>query len=470
MLTRSGENHGGRWTVISFICLVLGCAVNIYSYGSVSPVLVTGIVYIIVYTVVMATPLGGKPERRIFNRTFSVGFFMAGVAAIYANQFQDQSQLYSDAGGFFALASKSGTGISLLELKIMHEGSLGIVIWGFIYDFFAALGFERARYVGISLNLAAVAMSGVFGIKIARQIFGDDEYRFHRRTLLVSMCGLFFLFTGIHLRDSMILLAVTALIFVWLYFLAQPDIGARLAQVTLGSLVAGAYFGYLRQEFVYVPVAMGIAALAALYVGRVDRNRRLVIHGLLLVGAFMSLFMVLYFGEGLLRSVDAGYIGYKEDATLENTSSSLGMTLIVNQMMPVRLVLGSIYLYVFPIPFWSGFQLESAYQLFKSLNVVYFYFVIPLLYMAGSRLIKNKKLRTPNLLFLAFTSIGFTLAVAGTSLETRHLGVFLIPVLVLALLPDLRIPHQRRRYNFYLSIFLSGVLTVHLAWIALKVL
>ncbi|MCH7535820.1 MAG: hypothetical protein IH948_08790 [Bacteroidetes bacterium] len=145
------------------------------------------------------------------------------------------------------------------------------------------------------------------------------------------------------------------------------------------------------------------------------------------------------------------------------------MALIVNQPMPIRLPLGSVYLFVFPIPFWSGFQFESAYQLFKSFNVIYFYFVIPLLILAFRRLWKDKSSGSPAMLFMAFVTIGFTLAVAGTSLETRHLGAFFAPVFVLALSPDMRLNIVRQNYRQLLYAFLGSVCLVHYLWLVIKV-
>ena len=69
---------------------------------------------------------------------------------------------------------------------------------------------------------------------------------------------------------------------------------------------------------------------------------------------------------------------------------------------------------------------------------------------------------------MAFLSLGFTLSIAGTSLETRHFGVFLVPMFVLATIPDLRVPEYWNSYKRYLSIVFAGVVLVHLAWVVLK--
>jgi len=130
--------------------------------------------------------------------------------------------------------------------------------------------------------------------------------------------------------------------------------------------------------------------------------------------------------------------------------------------------MGSGYLFLFPIPFWSGFQLESAYALFKSFNVIFFYFLIPLLLMAIWQICRKQEMRSVSLLFLFFLSLGFTLAIAGTSLETRHFGVFLPYIFLIGLLPDLRKKINLSRYKKLLLVVIAGVLVIHFSWVILK--
>ena len=144
------------------------------------------------------------------------------------------------------------------------------------------------------------------------------------------------------------------------------------------------------------------------------------------------------------------------------------MSLIINQPLLIRLTLGAIYLIIFPIHFWVGFQFESSYHLFKSFNVIYLYFVIPLLTLTVRQLWKDKSIRSPSMLFLLFLVFGFTLVIAATSLETRHLGAFFVPVFLLALLPDLRLKIVRHNYRQLLIAFLGTVFVIHYMWIIIR--
>lgn len=453
---------------INLVLFSLGALINAASYLSLAPVIAALIFFVSSQMLLLITSIGGAAERRIFNRVFAVGFVMAGIAAFYANQLKDASQLFSDAGSFFEMASTDiHNHLSLVELQVLSEGALAIKLWGAIYDFFAVLGFPRERYVGTTVNVTAVAFSAVVALKIVRLVYGHDSVRFKLLTTLFSCCGLFWLFAGIHMRDSIVLLSITLLTYGWLHFLSMPDLGLRLLQILALSLLCGLFMGFLRGEFVFVPIAMAMAGTAALMLGRKNRRGRLIPYVLVLIGMLISVGSLATFGEAIELVLFGGRESYS-DLAAQAGADSLGMALIVNQVMPIRLLLGSIYLFVFPIPFWSGFQLESVYSLFKSLNVIFFYFVLPLLILSLIQVWRNKNERTPAIMFLLFLSVGFTLAIAGTSLETRHFGAFLVPIFVLLLLPDLRLAKVRNNYKQILQIMLAGVAVVHLTWAILK--
>jgi hypothetical protein len=457
------------WWQIDLALLGLSALLNLSAYLSLAPHLVALVHYATWMGLLLWPKIGGLYERRIFSRVFAVGFLMAGVAAIYATHLEDPVQLGSDASTFFDIASGQARGISLYDLTVFFEGALAIVLWGAVYDFFAALGFPRERYVGVLLNTSAVALAGVLAIKIARQVYGQDPYRFRRLIHLFSACGLVWLFAGIHIRDSMVLLGVTALVYVWSYFLVRPDLSVRLLQLVVASGVAALFLWFLRREFMFVPIAMAIAGVAALLLGRKTKRNRLTAYILLALGMVAVAGLLSIYFDRILIAMTMGQEGYLELATNTHGSESLGMSLIANQPLPIRLFFGSIALMLFPIPVWIGFQLKSAYHLFGSFNAIFFYFFIPLLAQAVRQLWKHKEQRTPAFLFILIAPIGFTLAVAATSVETRHFGAFLVPLFVLALLPDLRTRAGAHSYRQLLALMFGSVIFVHALWMLLKV-
>ena len=144
------------------------------------------------------------------------------------------------------------------------------------------------------------------------------------------------------------------------------------------------------------------------------------------------------------------------------------MSLILNQALPVRMVLGTLWILIFPIPIWSGFQLETVYHLFKSFNAIFMYLLIPLVVLSLQRIYRFKIFRTPAILFCLFLILGSTLAVISTSIETRHFGAFLVPLILVALLPDLKLEEERIAYKNYLLYFMCVIFIVHITWFVLK--
>lgn len=462
----SGKRYRIRGIATDLSLLIIGCVVSLL--GKVSPeiILLALFVYGGSAGMLLFPKLGGLYERRIFTRVFVVCFIMAGVSAGYRNVLGD---LQGDALWFYEMSTVEGGSLALQSLAVLHEGALAILVWRGVYNAIATLGFPREPYIGILVNITVVALTGVVALKMARQVYGEDPYRFQRLTLLFAACGLLWLFAGIHLRDAIVLLAVTALSFVWLHFLARPGLGLRLLQVVGASLGGALVLGLLRSEFLFVPIGMATAAVAALMLGRKSERKQLVAYVLVMLGLAATWVLIAVFGEAIMMALLMGQQGYLEHAAGHHGSDSLGMALILNQPGPIRLVFGTIYLFVFPIPFWSGFQLESAYRLFVSLNVLFFYLLIPALVLAGARLWKDRAQRTPALLFVFFLSFGFSLAIGSTSLETRHLGAFLAPLFVLALLPDFRVRAVAGNYKKLVVFMLGGVMIVHALWLVLKV-
>jgi hypothetical protein len=174
--------------------------------------------------------------------------------------------------------------------------------------------------------------------------------------------------------------------------------------------------------------------------------------------------------DDFVEKMEDGNESYNALTLEESGDSSLGNQLIVSSPLPIRLVLGSAYLFVFPIPFWTGFQLVSVSLLFKSLHVLFMYGITPLFLLAFWQIIHDKLLRTVPILFLLFLSIGFTLAVAYTSLETRHFSAFLLPVLIVSMQPDLEEKHNELIYFKLLKWFLGIIITIHFAWILIKLI
>ena len=69
--------------------------------------------------------------------------------------------------------------------------------------------------------------------------------------------------------------------------------------------------------------------------------------------------------------------------------------------------------------------------------------IIPMVVLSIRELISNKLFRQASRIFLILLVIIFTIAISLTSMETRHLGNFLISFIVLATIVDVRTEANR---------------------------
>ncbi len=456
---------------VDLLLVAIGSWLHILAYGSAQPLVVAALFWIAGTSVLWLARIYLWPERTMFDRQFLIGWLMAGVSAVYANLLGDPLQLDSDAATFFLLAQGESVTLGLEGIRQITEGAGAVALWRSAYDAFAYLGFEKGRYIGVLINVTSIALAGVVALRMARLVYGPGVDRLRRLIMIFSWCGLMWLFAGIHLRDSMVFLVVTVNSLLWVRYLVSPG-ASRLGFLAMFSILLFGVFAYLRSEFVFVPIAMFFAALGSSIVtySPSSRARQGFIYASYLIALGITWWLYVEVFEDVLFALGRGSEVYSELVAVESSADSLGMSLIVNQPLPIRVFLGSVYLFVFPIPFWSGLQLESVAPVFKSFNALFFYAFTPLLLMSLVRIWSSAAQRTRVNVFLVLVTLGFTLAIAGTSLETRHFGAFLAPAFVLALLPDLKQDIEWRAYKRLFFLFLATVAIGHLAWVALKVI
>jgi hypothetical protein len=453
----------------SLIGFAFGSVMNMVAYRSAAPVVVAALFFSAGAALLRLPRIGGDYERSAFRLIFAVCLFWAGVAAIYAGYFNDRNQLTSDAAGLFALASGEAGDLPLDDITRLTVGAGAVVLWRSAYNLFAAGGFEKGQYIGITLNIVLVSMTGVIGVKMVKLVFGRDAARLHLFVVLFSLCGMFWLFASLHLRDSALFIVFSALTFYWVQYLSSSHI-ANLACLVGASVGAFLLFAILRIQFALIPVAMTAAGVAAMVIGSSPTHKQQR-WGLVTVAIVAVLAVVLFvlLPQDLFDTIVRGKEMYAEVASEAADGGSLGNQL-VNAPLLARLVLGAAYILIFPVPVWSGLQEGTAYHLFKTFHALFMYGLIPLLALATWRVVKRKEVRTAPVLYLLFVAIGLTLAVAGTSMETRHSGVFLVPALVLATLPNLTDRAECESYRRLSVLFACLVFLIHLAWLVLKVL
>jgi hypothetical protein len=129
-------------------------------------------------------------------------------------------------------------------------------------------------------------------------------------------------------------------------------------------------------------------------------------------------------------------------------------------------------MHLFPIPLWFGFSFSQwDYYWLKSFAAIFLVGVTPLAALGFLRIVRpalSGARGLAPLMFLALYWPTMVAAVAATSLESRHVGQFIPALIVLAVVPDLSAPADRRDFKRLAVLWYGGVVLIHLAWLTLR--
>lgn len=398
---------------------------------------------------------------------FSINLFWIGVSVLFRNQFQDYSQNQADAFFFYETSLKSFSDTKLQELVLTTEGSFAIYSWRKLYECFSFLGFKKSPTIGIVFNAWILAIGCLISVKIAKLIY-NDKYKILRFIVFYSLCAIYWLFGSVHIRDSFIVLFVIIQLYFAISYLKNKT-KARVILFGLVSLTGIFSFPFLRTEFYFIPILFFLAAISIPLLLKVNNKKRIIYSFflILLIGLLFSYLFSDYINI-VFKVLESGQKGYIEEVSETASDNSLGVKIIINQPIALRLILGSVYLHIYPIPFWYGFKTDTIYDLFKSLNLFYLWFILPLVYMSVRKCKSYNQVEKETILFCISVYIVLLLAIAGTSLETRHLAVFFVPLILIAVKPDLRNKFIRKEYKVLLLNLFFFVFIIHIAWVFLK--
>ncbi|CAK0757164.1 conserved membrane hypothetical protein [Gammaproteobacteria bacterium] len=447
------------------VLFIFGSILNGSIYFSFEPVFVSFFFIGLVIAVFSLFSLT-RFELSSFFFVFSICWIWAGVAAIYSLYAGDFLQNHLDAAYFFKISSGSST--QDFGATFFLENGGAILVFRYFYDLFYALGFNKSPYIGIALNVSMVSMAAIVGLRMVESVFGNDRERAERFIWVFSFCGIFWLYSSIHLRDATILVFVSILFLAWLRYMQNLS-ATNFFRLLILTVLGFPILGSMRREFVFVPVALFLSGVTAFLFSSYELTRRAkLILGVLSLGLLLSAYVFLETQTDVLEALEAGKKTYEGISSREGSSDSLGNSIIVNQPFPIKVLLGLAYLFLYPIPFWVGFQFDSVYPLFKSLHALFMYVFTPLCIFSFLHFFKKGFRIDSQILFLAFTIIGFALSISYTSLENRHFGVFLPALIVLSLIPDLTQFKEKYVYKRLLFLYLCMIGLIHLAWFALK--
>ncbi|MCF6284951.1 MAG: hypothetical protein L3K26_07160 [Candidatus Hydrogenedentes bacterium] len=459
--------------------VLIGSALQGYANGSLDAIFVSFALLVIGAIGVGVVFPGRGPELRVFLLTYGMCVLVGGLAQCYSLAIFGQPMSTNDANNFFGLLLTEPPYHSLQDLATVWIGDrflgygapLAVVIWQYVYHVFLGLGFLHGPYIGVIFNALVVGLSGSLTVSTARELFGDDRWRLRRVGTLFAFCGIFWLFGAIMIRDCLSLFLNAAVLWGLVRTLNRPTERNLVLSVII-TLCSSVCIWYLRKNSIYLFGLFYLLAFLCWYWrGKTGLGHVFATLSLPAVLLLSSAFLYQYFGAtiGALLYTSEFYVGAAAQSSLND---SLGMALVVNQPPLIRGTLGSGVLLAFPIPLWAYIKAGATeYELIKTWQGLYKLYVLPLAF-AGIWAVLHETFRSKKKMgahfFIAVYAILMLVAVAGTSLETRHFGQFMPAVLLLAVMPDTRIRADRRRVQSMAFLWIGVLGLVHLAWAGMR--
>ncbi len=452
---------------LSILLTLAGSLMQGHANGTIHAFFVALLLLVVGVTAVSLTFLRGRAELRAFLLSFGVCVFVGGLAQQYSLYAFGMLQSTSDAATFYNEIAASPPFTTMADIHPNFNARLAVLIWQQVYAATWWLGFNFGPYTGVMFNAMLVGITGAIAVRTAREMFGNDFWRLRRVGTLFACCGIFWLFGGIFLRDAFTLFINTLILWGLVRWLCRPTLMRFFLALAITGVSCWAMW-YLRQRAIVLFGLFGLLAFICWY----WRERMNVIR----VFAVTLVPVVILFGYVYFEQYVRTSLGYREQATetyveageRSSRADSLGMRLIVNQPMPIRLVMGTGSMMVYPIPLWVHLQ-EGAreYHLFKASYGFYQVLIMPLLLVGFltslRRTRRNIKKAIPYLFLLLYAMLNL-MAVVATTLETRHLGQFLPAFLILTAVPDTREKKTRLAVLRMAMLWCSVVVGVHLLW------
>jgi len=403
---------------------------------------------------------------RAFALSFGACVLVAGLGQLYASAVFGVEMTTSDATLYYEMATQRGAGATLWQLARVVNAPLPVSVWGQCYRIVGALGLGQGPWIGILFNCFLVGLSGSVLTAAAHSIFGSDDQRLRLVGTLFATCGTTWLFGALHLRDAWALLLNVTLLWVSLAMLSRPS--RRNILVFLGvTLALLAVVEHVRSGTKYITWPLASIALLSL----ANRGRVRFVLGPLILSAFILALMSSSFTDLVSVALESAEDNRRAYASMASNAESLGASLIVNQPMPIRLVLGSGSLLVNPVPLWTNFTLSlGEYHWIKGYQGFFLVFLTPFvlvgLFLALREVVRGSKIGPAAGFLVVFVALGF-LSVAATSLETRHVSQFMPGVLLLAAIPSRTAPRVRALVGKTRFVWLWTVLFLHVLWMML---
>jgi hypothetical protein len=449
----------GSW-IISMISFFVGTVMLMVVDGSMGPALIGSLFFCVGLLIHVLPGLNNPYARRAFVLSFCVCVLITGIAQTYAQISFGTPHTTVDAETFYFTCRDGPAAHYLNEV-------LPVAIWQHLYAIYNR-GSPAGPWLGVLVNCLLVGLSGSITVRAGLYVFGDDDVRLRRLGTLFAVCGIFWLYGSIFVRDSFALFLNVLVLWGIVRGLALPS------TKNLIIMVATLLFGFICMEYVrdgLKPMFVLFGLMTLFSWTRKVRSSAVVL---------MLPLVIMLIGLMLLPFLKPN-VGVVSETVVEKSikygsryeaAGSLGQTLVAGQPVPIRLLVGPFYILISPIPLWVGFHFGlKEYIWLKGCYGVYLVLIMPMVILGLMDFFK-RALRggpgAPVACFIAFYAVITLLAIAATSLENRHHGQFLPAMLILAVIPDKYDPDTMNKARFVKMGWFSFVIIGHLAWVVLK--
>lgn len=459
------------WQVIGIaapIFFLLGSALNAYAFDSFQPALTALLFFAPVWGIVAISTTRTPAIRLGFGWLLAFYWFCAGLTAIWDARDDLSFISFTDADHFYSFIFSGRIDSDLEILNTRSVGALAILIWDWCYRLASGFGLGYGAYIGIVVNILFMAGTSVVSAQMLGTIIGYNPKRYLTLFLAFSFNGLFILFAVSHIRDAFVCFAITFFVSFWARFLTNRTIYLFFLLIPM-SILCFFTLRYLRSQFQFLPIGLLGAAILSLMIAKDGPRSQRMWSRILGIGAAFGLLVVLQtFGSDMSSAVDNGREGYSRGAVETATNQSLGLALVVNQPLPIRLIFGSAYSILMPLPVWAELGTGSIYHLCKSLGAIFAYFLVPALLARAWCMLKIPRQRVASVIFLLTIFTSFLMATSISSMEGRHVAAFMPLAIVATLAGSTEIASYRiarARIQFCL---LTAIGVAHLVWIMIK--
>jgi hypothetical protein len=375
-----------------------------------------------------------------------------------------------DANTFLKLIS-SRIDMNLETMKTIVNAPLAVAVWQGLNGIWAKLGISGGLWIAVQFNALLVAWSAATTQELAKLLLGKNNPRLHYGVFLFSLCGMHLLFGSILIRDSFALFFNVIALYAMAKFLTSATIGNFIKALLING-VCGLAMYFIREQSIYLYMVFFVAALAvSLINGRASMGRLAL---LCLVGAIAVVGSVEMAStlKNAADETDQKSESYSGGSLATNREGSLGVSLIVNQPAPIKAVVGSLYLFVQPIPLWGYFQQGlDEYLWIKGYQGLFTVVIFPSLLFGTFLCIRriegvegNTALGRYLVIYLGLS----TMLVAMTSLETRHHGQFFPAYLVIALAGMQAAGNHVATLSWIRIVWFAAIIAGHIAWWLLR--